>query len=155
MLRRLVLLGAAVAAATTLAAGVTNAIGAKKPVVKAPKSGKYPGATATKRPLTLYISGKQVLYVTFEFACNKTVSATSGLQSIALKRTDKGYKFSIAAHGIVSYHDGEPEQNGAIRVSGQFTRSGKTVTGRIRVRTPRCPTTNYVDWHARRPATSP
>jgi hypothetical protein len=126
-----------------------GALGAQRPVVKAPSSGaKYTGVTDDKQKVSLFPSGKAVQIVAFDFVCVGKVVGSTSLEAIKLTRTDLGYKFSIRAHGIVSYKDGKPDENAAISLSGRFSRSGKSVTGRLRVRSPRCRSTAFHDWHA-------
>jgi hypothetical protein len=140
--------GKVLAAAALAALGLVPAAGASawetsggggqtpKPV-KAPKDGaEYDG---TSPRIQIAISGKSIQIFAFRFPCNQVKGNTS-LQDIALKKTDKGYKFSIAASGIVTYSDSEthPDQNGAISIDGRFGRLAKTVAGHFRVRTPRC-----------------
>ena len=49
----------------------------------------------------------------------------TSLNSIKLKKTPKGYAFAIKAHGIVSYSDNQDDENGAIDISGRFSRTGR------------------------------
>jgi hypothetical protein len=113
--------------------------------VKAPKSGMYHGPGG----LQMSISGKSVEIVAFEFACKNTKGATS-LSSIALKKSPRGYRFGIKAHGIVSYRDNQPDENGAIDISGRFSRTGTSAAGTLRVKTPRCGGTGAIKWRAKR-----
>jgi hypothetical protein len=139
------LAGALAVAALAL---VPVAEGATKSSVKAPKSGQYNGNPRGK-PLTLYISGKSIQVAAFSYKCAGTGGRTS-LNAIALKKTKKGYRFSFAGRGSITFDDGQPDENGKISISGQFTRSGKKVTGVFRVRSPRCPDTGNVKWSAKR-----
>jgi hypothetical protein len=131
------------------AALVPGAWSATKPVVKAPSSGaKYTGVTDDKQKVSLSPSGKALQFFALDFVCVGKVVGSTSLEAIKLTRTDLGYRFSIRAHGIVSYKDGKTDENAAINVSGRFSRSGKTVAGRVRVRSPRCRSTAFHDWHA-------
>jgi hypothetical protein len=140
----------AVAAVVLACAGVGGPVGAlaAKNTVKAPKSGAYTGPTAQKRHVTISISGKTVQLVGFDFKCEGTDGATN-LNDIKLKRTTKGYKFALKAHGSITFTDGQPDENGRVDVAGRFTRSGKRATGYFRVRSSRCHT-GPVQWSARR-----
>jgi hypothetical protein len=121
---------------------------AAKPTVKAPKSGQYNGHPRGK-DLTLYISGKSIDLAAFSFKCADTSGRTS-LNGIALKKTSKGYKFGLNAHGSITFGDDQPDENGKVSISGRFTRSGKKATGVFRVRSPRCHDTGNINWSARR-----
>jgi hypothetical protein len=146
--RAMATLAVAALAAIPAAAGAAQLQSA---TVKAPKSGaKYTGQTAHKLDLTLSISGKSVQIVAFQFACGRKTTASTSLQAIPLKRTDDGYRFKISTNGIVSYADQQPDENAAIAVRGLFSRSAKTVSGLLRVKTPRCHDTGYVKWSAKR-----
>jgi hypothetical protein len=145
--------GAALAALALVPVAALPATAAAKHKhhVKTPKSGKYSGFAGAGRPLTLYISGKTVQLVSFRFACG-SAHGTTNLNDIPLKKTKKGYKFSISAHGLVTYSDSNthPDENGAIFIKGRFTRSGKNPKGVLRVKTPRCGSTGDVQWSAKR-----
>ena len=65
-----------------------------------------------------------------------------------MKKTRKGYAFSTKAKGTVSYADGQPDQNGTVVLSGRFSRTGRSVGGTRKVKTPRCGDTKRVDWRA-------
>ena len=118
--------------------------------VHAPRSGaKYGGITEENKRISLRISGRSVEIVAFRFACVETASGATSLQSLRLKRTRAGYRFKISTHGIVSYSDEAPDENAAMSIRGEFSRSAKTVSGRLRVDAPRCDT-GYVRWRATR-----
>ena len=117
---------------------------AHQPKVKAPKSGsEYDG----NHKLVIYISGKSIELVAFNFRCGDTTGRTS-LNDIKLSKTTKGYKFGIKAHGIISFANGTPDENGAVNISGRFGRRAKTVAGHFRVKSPSCGDTGVVDWKA-------
>lgn len=120
----------------------------KPPPVRAPKSGQYKGYPRGK-PLTLYVSGKSIDLAAFSFKCDDTDGRTS-LDSIALKKTKKGYRFSFSGGGSITFADGRPDENGKFSISGLFTRSGKKATGVFRVRSPHCHDTGKVKWSAKR-----
>lgn len=124
----------------------------EKAAVVAPKSGaKYAGTTAKKGKVTFIISGKSIEIFAFDFPCGrKPASGSSSIQSLPLKRTDDGYRFKVKASGIVSYSDAQPDENGTISVSGTFSRSAKTVSGLLRIKTRRCHDTGDVRWSASR-----
>jgi hypothetical protein len=139
----IVALAAAVIAVPATGAAATKH---KTPTVKAPRSGKYTGAHGRT---VLYISGRSIDLIGFDFPCGQASGSTS-LNSIKLKKTRKGYAFSIRAHGSVTYSDAHPDENAAVDVSGRFTRDGKRVAGQFRVKAPRCRDTGAVKWSAKR-----
>ncbi|MEA2438118.1 MAG: hypothetical protein QOF65_2674 [Thermoleophilaceae bacterium] len=135
----------AVSLAVALGIGLPAAVDAATSV-KAPKSGKFKATTAVgKHPVTLYISGKSIQLIAIEFRCKETLGRTS-INDIKLTKTKRGYKFSIAAHGIVSYADEGTDENGAIGISGRFAKGGNKVTGVLHVKTPRCGGTGNLKW---------
>jgi hypothetical protein len=125
----------------------TAAAAASAAKVKPPKS----GSKFTGRPgeITAYISGRSIQLVAFSFKCRSTSGATS-LTSIPLRKTKRGYRFGIHANGIVTYADDHADENGAISISGRFSRTGKSVAGKLRVKTPRCGSTGQLNWRAAR-----
>ena len=138
-----------------LAAGLASqaAVGngsRRAPVVKLP-TGRWTGKTAQGKRITIYLSGKSVTLAAFQFKCGdtSTVGATN-LNAIKLRKTPSGYRFYLRAHGSVTYLDGQPDENGAVRIAGQFSRLAKSLTGAIRVTTPRCGGTGRVGYRARR-----
>jgi hypothetical protein len=138
-------MGAALAAAAAVVVAPVAGAGAwdqtgtsqppSKPVKRPPDGAHYTG----NHRLNISISNKSIQIVAFRFPCKQAKGDTS-LQSIPLKKTDKGYKFAIESNGIVTYTDSEthPDQNGQISISGRFGRLAKTVAGHFRVKTPRC-----------------
>ena len=143
-LRSQLVLGAAAAVlaalpAATAAAWEQTGGGQSKPPppVKAPPSGSQYDGTSPK--ITFYMGDKSIELVAFRFPCRQVKGNTS-MQGIKLTKTDRGYKFTIDSHGIVTYSDSEthPDQNGAITLVGRFGRRAKTVAGHFRVKTPRC-----------------
>jgi hypothetical protein len=132
-------------------AAANSKVSAARTRVRAPKSGKYSGRTAEKRDVTVYVSGKAIQIIAFSFKCGDADGITS-LSDIRLKKSKKGYKFAIKAHGIVSYSDSEthPDENGAIEIAGRFGRTGKAAIGTLRVKTPRCGDSGAIKWSAKR-----
>jgi hypothetical protein len=131
---------ASLLAVAALAASPVGAQAAHKPSVKAPKDGAvYSGDTDRGGKFSVSIAGKSIEIAVIQFKCHDTIGHTS-LQDIPLKKTKRGYKFGISAHGIVSYDDGHPDQNAPIEIWGQFTRRAKSAKGTLRVRAPRCGT---------------
>jgi hypothetical protein len=139
---------ASLAAAAMLAVVPIADAAKKKPPVKAPKSGQYSGMPRG-RDLTLYVSGKSIQIVAFSFACADTAGRTS-LNDIRLKKTSKGYKFALNAHGNISFKDEQPDENGTVAIAGRFTRDGKRAKGTFRVKSQRCGNTGNVEWRAKR-----
>ena len=137
-------LAALLAAAAVTLAPAAAPVAASKPKVKAPKSGsEYDG----NHKLVLYISGKSIELVAFNFRCGETTGRTS-LNDIPLKKTKKGYRFAIKAHGSITFADGRPDENGAVSISGRFGRRAKSVAGHFRVKSPSCGNTGVVAWKA-------
>jgi hypothetical protein len=134
-------------AALAASVALVPAAGAASGKVRAPRSGQYHG-TPRGNPLSLYVSGKSLELVALSFKCGQTVGSTS-LNDIDLKKTRKGYRFSIAAHGNISFADEQPDENGAVSISGRFARDGKTARGVFRVKSHRCHT-GSIKWTARR-----
>ena len=142
-------LAIAVAVALAFPAGAGSAeVGAS--AVKRPKSAKYAGVTGQGHEVTLYVLGRSVQYVSFRFTCDASASGGIGVQDIKLRRTPKGYRFGVWAHGSVSYSDDQSEENGVVSVSGRFSRTGRSVKGRARVKTTRCGDSGPITWRARR-----
>jgi hypothetical protein len=121
----------------------------RPPAVNAPKSGIYRGTAGVRRNLMLWVSGRDISIVAFDFTCGQVVGRTS-LNDLPLRRTPLGYRFIVRAHGSVTFSDGQPDQNAPVYIQGRFTRSGRTVSGTLRVRPPRCRNTCLVRWSARR-----
>jgi len=117
--------------------------GNKPKPVKAPKDGgQYDG----NHNLVIYISGKSISAVFFDFRCDGTIGRT-GLNDIKLEKTKKGYRFGIKAHGSITFRDGTPDENGAVDVSGRFGRRAKTVSGHFRVNSPHCGDTGAISFN--------
>ncbi len=139
---------AAVAAALIGLAMAPSALAsANDPVVRPPRSGSvYNGAA---HHVTLQISGRSIEIIAFNFRCDDTKGRVS-LNLIKLKRSSRGYRFYSASHGLVTYRDGEPDENAEVHIRGLFTRDAKRVRGRFRVETPRCGNTGRLRWRAAR-----
>jgi hypothetical protein len=138
MLKKLVAIAAV--AALALPAGA----GAK---VKAP-DGDYSGP----RDLVMQISNKTIDILAYNFPCKRHpgVKGRTSLNSIPLRKSSEGYKFSIKLYGIVSYSDGRPDQNGFTAISGQFGPKGRSADGRFQTSTRRCGPTGKLKWSAER-----
>jgi len=145
LIPRLTAILAAIALTVAPAAVPAAATGSgSKRKVKAPKSGsQYDG----NHKLVMYISGKSIELVAFDFRCGNTTGRTS-LDDIPLRKTKKGYRFGVKAHGSISFADGSPDENGAVNISGRFGRRAKTVAGHFRVKSPSCGDRGSVKWHA-------
>jgi hypothetical protein len=115
-----------------------------------PRSGsEFAGTTAQRQPLTLAIGRRRVQIAGFSFDCGSAVGSTS-VQDVRIRRTSRGrYVFSVTAYGIVSFSDEQPDENARVTIRGQFSRSARSVSGRLRVDAPRCDTRS-VAWSARR-----
>jgi hypothetical protein len=139
----------AATALTTLVAALPAA--ADGGTWKAPKAGSgYSGPTERKGKVTLFVADrKTVQLASIRFRCGEA-TGTTNLQDIRIKRTKRGYRFAIAAHGSVTFSDNRIDENAAISISGRFSRSAKGVRGSLRVRSPSCGSTGTLAWHARR-----
>ena len=133
---------AAVAAAPTGAASAAR--------VKAPRSGaEYSGETRQELPITLFISGRSVEYVSFRFDCGPGATGGIGLQGIKLRKTRRGYRFASKAFGAMSVSDDDSYgENARLSVSGRFSRTARSVKGSFRVRSERCGDTGTIRWRA-------
>jgi hypothetical protein len=125
---------------------VPVALAAERAKVKPPRSGKYEGRPGK---LTIYTSGKSIDLISFQFKC-RTTRGTTSLNGIPLKRSKRGYRFAIKAHGSVDYADQSAPENGAVDISGRFSRTGRSARGSLRVRTARCGGTGRINWRAAR-----
>jgi hypothetical protein len=125
-----------------------QASAARAAKVRMPKPGQYNGHPRGEDML-IYVGGKEIQIAAFSFKCADTVGRTS-LDSISLKKTRKGYKFGLDAHGSISFQDGKPDENGKVAIAGRFAADGKSARGTFRVRSPRCHDTGIVKWRATR-----
>jgi hypothetical protein len=116
--------------------------------VRAPRSTRYEG-TARGKKFTLYVSGKSIALASLAFACGDVDGSTT-LNDIELRKTRKGYKFGIEAHGSIGYSDEAPEENGAVDLSGRFSKDGKRASGVFRVKSHRCGNSGNIRWSAHR-----
>jgi len=134
-------IAAALTVLALLAAGVAEA--------RAPRSGRFDGSTGPKRRITLIVQGRSIDLAAFDFRCRSVTGRTS-LNQIAIRRTSSGYRFSIRSAGSISFSDGRADENGRMELSGRFSSTGRSVRGRLRVRSTRCRDTGSVRWSARR-----
>lgn len=135
---------------TAFAVAVPAATGATPSAkVKAPRSGMLEGRTAQKRDVLVSVSGKSIQIAAFDFDC-KTGSGRTSLTDIPLKKTRKGYRFRISAHGIATYSDEHADENASIKLRGQFNRTGRQLHGVLRVKTPHCGGSGAVKYSAKR-----
>jgi hypothetical protein len=125
---------------------VPAAVATQQAKVKVPRSGKYTGKPGK---LTIYTSGKSIDLVSFQFKCRNTTGTTS-LNSIPLKKSKRGYRFAIKAHGSVEYADQGAPENGAVQISGRFSPAGSSAKGILKVKTRRCGSTGDINWRAAR-----
>ncbi len=119
-----------------------------KAKAKAPLDGNFKGSAGRGHKLTLSVSGRSILLAGFEFGCRGTEGATS-LNDIPIKKTKKGFSFGIKAHGSITYADDSASENGAVSISGRFSKTGKSARGVLRVKSKRCHDTGSVKWSAR------
>ncbi|HMJ97276.1 MAG TPA: hypothetical protein VK486_15585 [Thermoleophilaceae bacterium] len=99
--------------------------------------------------LQLNADGDSMPIFAFAFKCG-SVTGRTALNDVAITRRRGRYRFSISAHGGITYSDDRSPDNGAIRLSGRFTPTAKRALGTFTVRTPRCGRTGPVEWSARR-----
>jgi hypothetical protein len=117
--------------------------------VKAPRS-NYAGTTEQKQPISLSVDRSNISIIAIRFACEGDVTGNTSAQDIKVKKTKRGYSFSIKTYGIASYSDGQGDDNAAINISGRFSPSAKSVKGTVKVGTHRCGSTGTTVWSARR-----
>jgi hypothetical protein len=135
----------AVACIVVVLALVTT--GTASAAVKPPRSGSQYQAAA--HHVFLQISGRSIEIIALSFRCNGTKGRFS-LNDIQLRRSSKGYRFYSASHGLVTYGNGKPDENGEVHIRGLFRRDATVVRGRFRVETPRCGDTGRLYWRATR-----
>jgi hypothetical protein len=142
---RLLAATALVALAAALPAAASGA------TYKAPKSGAgYTGPSEHRGKVTLYVADRKTIQLAaIRFTCGHA-TGTTNLQDIRIKKTRRGYRFAIAAHGSVTFSDARDDENAAVSISGRFSRSARGVRGALRVRSPSCGSTGRLAWHARR-----
>jgi hypothetical protein len=137
----------AVAAAAVVAALAPGAIGApaNDARLRVPK-GTYISQAGR---VQLAVQPGSIQLAAFSFRCGEVTGRTA-LNDVPVKRRRGRYRFSISAHGGVTYSDEESADNAAITFSGRFTPRAGRALGTFRIRTPRCGRTGPVDWSARR-----
>jgi hypothetical protein len=114
-------------------------------------------AARLRRPRGTYIGGRVELGVevgsiqiaAFRFKCG-AVTGRTALNDVPITRRRGRYRFSISAHGGITYSDDQSPDNGAIKFWGRFTPTARRALGTFRIRTPRCGSTGPVEWSARR-----
>ena len=118
---------------------------------KAP-SGKFKGMTEQQQNFTMSVAGKRVQYVTFTFVCEKeqAVTGTVSLQDFPIKKRKRAYRFSFLAYGSMNYSDDQGYENGKVRMTGRFSKSGRSAVGTVSVQAARCGKSGTIDWQARR-----
>jgi len=99
--------------------------------------------------LEMAVDAGSIQLAAIGFKCGDVTGRTV-LNDVPIKRIRGRYRFSIRAHGGVTYSDEESPDNAAIRFSGRFTPTARRALGTFRVRTPRCGGTGPVEWSARR-----
>lgn len=114
---------------------------------------RRPRGTYSGRRVDLGVESGVIRIAAFKFKCG-TVTGRTALNDVSITRRRGRYRFSIGAHGGVTYSDEESPDNAAIRFSGRFTPTAKRALGTFRIRTPRCGRTGPVEWSARRQRTS-
>ncbi|HEX8066156.1 MAG TPA: hypothetical protein VF520_06485 [Thermoleophilaceae bacterium] len=119
--------------------------------VVAPESdSRYVGKTEEGRTIQLSISARTIQVIGWDFECGRKAIARASVQGIPIKYSAKGYRFKISTGGIVTYLDGEPDENARVAIRGRFSPGARAVTGLLRVKTPRCHDTGYLKWSAKR-----
>jgi hypothetical protein len=109
-------------------------------------SGTYTGPGG----LQIIVQGKTLQLVAFGFKCRGKVTGRTALNDFPIVRRRGRYRFSIKAHGGVTYSDDKSPDNAAISFSGRFTPKARRALGTFTVRTPRCGRVGPVAWSARR-----
>lgn len=140
--------GAMRAMALALVAALAVATAATAEAKVTAPDGDYTGP----RQLFIRVSDKTIEIIAFNFPCKKHPKAhgRTSLNSIHLRRTDHGYKFSTKEHGIVTYSNDHVDQNGVTSISGQWGRKGGFVRGRFLSSTRYCGPTDKLEWKANR-----
>jgi hypothetical protein len=111
----------------------------------APRSGSvYEGSPGK---VAILVSNGRMGLAAFSFRCTGTRGRTS-LNDVALVKTPKGYRFGVRTHGNVSFNDGRSDENAAVRLSGRFSTTARSVRGHFRVTSRHCHTGD-VAWTAR------
>ncbi|HEX8207996.1 MAG TPA: hypothetical protein VF587_18170 [Solirubrobacteraceae bacterium] len=103
--------------------------------------------TGGRGRIALTVSGRSIDLLAIDFRCGETRGATS-VNTIPIKRVRGRWRFSIRTFGLATYDDEHPDENARVTVSGTFSRSGKSVVGRYRIRSPYCGGTGEVQWRA-------
>jgi hypothetical protein len=151
---------AVVAAAIPAAAGAVGfAGGANDAQFATGSSSTVATAARLRRPRGVYsghpgriqlsVEGDSISIVAFGFKCG-AVTGRTALNDVPVAKRRGRYRFSIKAHGGITYSDDQSPDNGAITFSGRFTPTAKRALGTFRVKTPRCGGTGLVEWSARR-----
>ena len=95
------------------------------------------------------VEGRSIEVVGFTFDCRATTGRVS-LNGLRLKKTRRGWRLpATLIYGSVTYADDHPDQNARLNVSGRFSRTGKSVRGSLRVKSPHCGDTGAHSWSAR------
>ena len=136
---------AAVAVVAAAAPGAAGSPGATDARLRKP-AGTY-GAQSGR--VQLGVGGGSIQIAAIRFRCG-AVTGRTALNEVPITRRRGRYRFSISAHGGVTYSDDESADNAAIRFSGRFTPTARRALGTFRVRTPRCGRIGPVEWSARR-----
>lgn len=129
------LLGLAVAAPTAGAGGVAK-----------PRSGTTYTGSPGKVELLTGASGLDL--VAFTIRCGRTTARTV-LNDVALRRTARGYAFSLRSGAGFTYGDDDNGANGSVTVSGRFSTTARTARGTVRATVKRCGT-QRLTWTATR-----
>ena len=136
---------AAVAVGTPGAAGGAPAETAR---VKAPKRGQYIGATRRRLEASLFLGRRTIKRSVFEARCGIGTGRTS-IGRVKLRRTKRGFRFTARRSRRITYNDGHAPETARVVVSGRFTRGGRKVRGRVRIRSRHCGRTGNARWLAR------
>jgi hypothetical protein len=135
--------GGGIVAAVCAAALVPAAIA--RPVAAPPSGSVYEGSPGQ---VAIAVSGPRLSLVAFGFRCTGTRGRTS-LNDVPVVWRRNRYRFAVRTHGNVTFANGRTDENAAVRLSGRFSRTTRSIRGRFRVRSRHCHT-GYVYWTARR-----
>jgi hypothetical protein len=97
----------------------------------------------------LSVAGRSIQVAAFDFNCRETKARVS-VSDIRIRKARGRWRFSARLHGIVTYANERPDENGRLRVTGRFSRNARLATGTLRVTTPTCGTTREQQWRATR-----
>ena len=108
-----------------------------------------PSGHYASRRVDMFVDNRSIEVVGFTFDCRATTGRVS-LNGLRLKKTRRGWRLpATLIYGSVTYADDHPDQNARLNVSGRFSRTGRSIRGSLRVKSPHCGDTGAHSWSAR------